>query len=129
MSEPVSLAFALIGYAAVNAATRSGTAVSPEASAVRDRACAIVESTERSIALFGPKAGGISEMWSPVADHAHIGWDGNDARPISRLAGNIAEAFIRALPNDVPTPEFAAEPDGSISLDWIDSRTRLVSVS
>lgn len=40
-----------------------------------------------------------------------------------------AEAFLRALPDGLPMPEFASEPDGSISLDWIQSRTRVLSLS
>jgi hypothetical protein len=36
---------------------------------------------------------------------------------------------VRALPDGIPLPEFAPEPDGSISLDWILSRNRLFSVS
>ena len=37
--------------------------------------------------------------------------------------------FIRALLDDLPLPEFAPEPDGSISPDWIQSRNRLFSIS
>lgn len=33
------------------------------------------------------------------------------------------------LPENLPMPEVAAEPDGSISLDWIASRFRMFSVS
>lgn len=29
-----------------------------------------------------------------------------------------AEAFLRALPADLPRPELAADPDGRVSLDW-----------
>ena len=34
----------------------------------------------------------------------------------------MAEAIIRILPNDIPLPTFASEPDGAISLDWLQSR-------
>jgi len=40
-----------------------------------------------------------------------------------------AERFLRALPDDVLLPEFALDPDGSISLDLIESRNRLFSLS
>ena len=39
------------------------------------------------------------------------------------------ENFVRALPRDVALPEFAPEPDGSISLDWESSRSRRFSIS
>jgi hypothetical protein len=44
------------------------------------------------------------------------------------MALQNAEMFLRALPEDLPTPEFAPEPDGSISLDWIHTRHRLFSL-
>ena len=34
-----------------------------------------------------------------------------------------------ALPDGISLPEFAPEPDGSISLDWIQSRNCLFSLS
>jgi hypothetical protein len=40
-----------------------------------------------------------------------------------------SEDFVRVLPTGVPLPDFAPEPDGSISLDWIQSRCRMLSVS
>ena len=40
-----------------------------------------------------------------------------------------AEKFIRAMPEDIPMPEFADEPDGNISLDWIRSAERVFSIS
>ncbi len=57
------------------------------------------------------------------------GWDGNGAEPLSPHAASKAIELLKVLPVEVPLPEFAPEPDGSISLDWIQSRDRLVSVS
>ena len=37
--------------------------------------------------------------------------------------------IVRALPDYLPLPEFTPEPDGSISLDWIMSRSRVFSLS
>jgi hypothetical protein len=41
----------------------------------------------------------------------------------------LAERFVRLLPEGFPAPEFAIEPDGLISLDWIRSPGQLVSLS
>jgi len=41
----------------------------------------------------------------------------------------LSKRFLRALPGGVPAPEFSVEPDGSISLDWIESRNCLFSLS
>ena len=57
------------------------------------------------------------------------GWDAEDAVAIDGLAALSVERFVRALPDGVPLPEFAPEPDGAISLDWIQSRKRRFSIS
>lgn len=125
-----TLANAPSGYAPLQAAARYGTtAVSPEAASIRSSAAAVIQSAERSISLFGARAMAISELWEMAAEHAITGWDGERARPVSRVATNRAEALIRSLPGDIPMPEFAPEPDGSISIDWIYSRTRFISLS
>ncbi len=56
-------------------------------------------------------------------------WDGYGAIAVDPIALQNAEAFVRMLPESIPMPEFAAEPDGAISLDWIQSRHRLFSLS
>jgi hypothetical protein len=48
---------------------------------------------------------------------------------IHPCAVSTAERFLRALPQGVALPEFSVEPDGSISLDWMESRNRLFSIS
>lgn len=129
MSEPISAVAALLGYAALHGALRASHGVSSEAGVVRRSQCAVVESAERSMAWFGSKASAISDMWALVDECGHKGWDGEGATPLSPFAANTAAAFIRALPDGVPLPEFAPEPDGNMSLDWIRARTRLLSLS
>lgn len=55
----------------------------------------------------------------------------NRNTPSNHCPGRSSTAlkFLRALPENVPLPEIAPEPDGSISLDWIDSRSRMFSLS
>ena len=105
------------------------TAVSPEACSVRKAATKIVESIERSVALFGEKAGALSRLAALATECMQAGWDGADAVAIDPLAVLMARRFLRLLPEGVPLPEFAPEPDGSISLDWIRSRNCLFSLS
>ena len=82
-----------------------------------------------SIALFGAKAIAISQLRDLANECAAENWDGDGADPLHPIAVLLAGEFLRALPDDLPLPEFAPEPDGSISLDWIQSRTRLFSLS
>lgn len=131
MPEPVSttLGICYIGYVAMQGLSRGSSAVSRESRVVQDAVSAVVELTERSQALFGQKAAAISQLRALANDCAAPGWDGDAACAINPIAVFVAENFIRALPDSVPLPEFAPEPDGSLSLDWIQSRTRLFSLS
>lgn len=129
MPEPVLTIGFLAGYSTLYGVARSESAVSSEAQALQKSVIEIVDTAERSHALFGEKAVAISQIWALANECDEGGWDGEGAEPISPLAANLAAAFIRALPAGVALPEFAPEPDGSISLDWIRSRHRLFSVS
>ncbi|MBI5528167.1 MAG: hypothetical protein HY897_17685 [Deltaproteobacteria bacterium] len=79
---------------------------------------------------FAPETGeAIARLNALARDCAKGGWDGCDARPIGPEAVARAEMFVQLLPPGFPVPEFAPEPDGSVSLDWIRSRDRLFSLS
>jgi hypothetical protein len=71
----------------------------------------------------------ISSLHALYADHHQPNWDGEGARPISEVTLEMAVLFIRTLPDDVPLPEIAAEPDGAISLDWAASRHQVFTLS
>jgi hypothetical protein len=129
MPEVISTVGFVLGYAALQTLARGGSAISPEAETVRNAATAHVESAELSRALFGAKAEALSAVRKLAAEHGQPGWDGDDAAAVSPLAILTAETFIRALPDGIPMPEFAPEPDGSISLDWIQSRRRLFTLT
>ncbi|HLX60178.1 MAG TPA: hypothetical protein VKX17_02735 [Planctomycetota bacterium] len=90
---------------------------------------ATLEQAEPSRAPFGRKAAAISDLGALAGNCSKDGWDGNGASAIDPAALLNAEAFVRALPDAIPLPEFAPEPDGAISLDWIQSKTRLLSLS
>lgn len=106
-----------------------GTAVSPESMVIVKAVGGVARSTERSQSLFGRKAAAISEIWALVNECDEAGWDGAGAEPVDRLAAFAAAELVRALPAGLPVPEAAAEPDGSVSLDWTCSRNRVFSVS
>ena len=127
MLEPVSAIG--LGFAAVYALARPGSAVSYEARVVQTRAGAIVDRVESSDALFGGKTAVISELWGLARSHAEAGWDGGEALPVDRHAISRAAAFIRALPDDCDMPEVGVDPDGAVTLDWMVSRHRMLSIS
>jgi hypothetical protein len=71
----------------------------------------------------------IANLWALATECGETGWDGSNAVAIDRNAVLNAQKFAHALPAGFPVPEFAAEPDGSVSLDWIESRNRIFSIS
>ena len=129
MLEPISALGLHLGVAALYALARPGSAISSEASAVRTRAEEIVDRVERSDALFGGKTVVISALWRIAQSHTDAGWDGGEAAPVDRRAILRAVAFIRALPDECDAPEVGVDPDGAISLDWLPSRHRMLSLS
>lgn len=109
--------------------TRSGTGTSDAAQFIRKAVWAFVESTERSLVWFGPKATALHQLYEVANEAAESGWDGGKALPIDPRAVDRAARIVRAFPAWAPLPEFAPEPDGSISLDWLQSRSRVFSLS
>lgn len=126
MPEPISttVGVCLISYAAAQGLARNTTGVSREARAIRDAVTAVVDRAEQSHALFGHKAAALSVLRALANANS-----GEDESSLDPIAVRNAENFIRALPDHFPIPEFAAEPDGSVSLDWLQSRNRLFSLS
>jgi hypothetical protein len=117
------------GYAGLQLLVVSASAQSREARELRRSACEVIRSFSTSQALFGPKSQIISQLWALVEECAAPDWNGDGALPLSPLAAEQAQQFIRSLPDGLPLPELAPEPDGSISLDWMPSRHRLLSLS
>lgn len=117
------------GFPALLAFAGGGSAVSQEADAVRAAAAAALAAAERSQALFGEKAAAIEQLAMLAIECGEENWDGSGAAAVDLEILAMARRFLRALPDGMPLPEFAAEPDGSVSLDWIRSRNHLFSVS
>lgn len=121
--------YALCGSAALSSHVYTESAVSPEAVGVRDDAADLMNRLESSQALFSKKAEALSALDALIENCSEDGWDGDGTLAISGEAAMLTKAFIRALPDHVSLPEFAAEPDGSISLDWIQARNRMFTMS
>ena len=131
MPEPLSAALSLCvaGYAALNAYRRNDTALSPDNDVSITRVENLLSLAESSQALFGAKARAISTLNELVKQCSKDNCDGDGAVAIDYFAQLTAKDLIRSLPNDIAMPEFAPEPDGAVSLDWIVSRYRMFSVS
>ena len=75
-------------------------------------------------ASFWVKDGAISRLKALVAEYAT-----DETITIHPCEVVTAERFLRALPVGISLPEFSIEPDGSISLDWMESPDQRFSVS
>ena len=117
------------GIAALKAFAWDDSALSREARIAKSDARAVLNRVENSQSLFGRKSATLSQLYALADECNEEDWNGEAAAPISRLAIDIAERVIRALPDHVPLPEFAPEPDGSVSMDWIESSNRLLTLS
>ncbi len=130
MPEPVlSLGLMVAGYTALTALSRQGSAVSREAAEVRRNATSVVERSEKSVALFGPKAVALSELSQLATECGEDDWDGYGAEALDGGALRLAQEIIRSLPDDLQMPSFSIEPDGCVSIDWIPSRNRTFTLS
>ena len=119
----------IVGFSALQALASGGSAVSREAHAIYEAATSVAASVERSQALFGEKASALAALAALEAECAKPDWDGEGAEAISSIAAARAKCFVRAMPSGMPLPEFAPEPDGSISSDRIRPPTRQFSLS
>jgi hypothetical protein len=119
----------LSGHLALQAFAGGDSAISREAKALHKQAVAVIEAISRSQALFGKKADALSQLATLAMECAERGWDGESAASIDPIAVLWSARFIRALPDGYPLPEFAPEPDGAVSLDWMQSRNRVFSLS
>lgn len=129
MLEPVSILGLHFGVAALYAVARPGTAVSSEARHVQVQAVAMVDRVERSDALFGDRAKVVSDLRTLARTHAEAGWDAGHASPVDLAAIETAVSFVRALPLEIAMPDVGVDPDGSVSLDWMLSRHRMLSIT
>ena len=127
--QPGLIAFGLGAACGGYGAPQNG--VSEEASYIVKDFESLLKHQEASESLFGKKARLISELHEVAAECSEDNWDGYGATAVSEAVFLRAEALIRALPTeeDFPVPEFAAEPDGAISFDWLPARTKTFTLS
>lgn len=127
MLEPVSSALT-IGVV-LYALSKPASALSDEAGQVRECAEYMIGRVESSAALFGGRMATIAALHDLTKSHAETGWDGGSASPVSLAAISLAVDFVRSMPDDYEMPQVGVEPDGAVSLDWLPSRHRMLSIS
>ena len=117
------------GAFAASSCRAPASGVSDEADQLHDFAVKISERFESSQALFGEKSRLLNELHQMADDCAEEDWDGYGAEAVTVAALARAEAFVRALPEDILLPEVSVEPDGAIAFDWMPHPSKTFTLS
>ena len=115
-------------FPAIGVLARLRSGVSGSAEEVDRKLGDVFTSSQRSRALFGSKSDAISAVWAVATEAAEEDWNGEGALAVHGVAAANALVSFKRFPH-LCNARSLAEPDGGISLDWIQSRTRIFSVS
>ncbi len=69
------------------------------------------------------------DLRSVLADCSEPNWNGYGAVAVNNSTLDTATAFLKALPTWVAMPDFAADPDGEVALEWRATNEGLLAVS
>ncbi len=125
MSEAILFGVIEPGFGRTLPFGRGSSGVSQEAVFVQEQAVEIIRTRDTSVALFGRTSVGISNLMAVIEEAIE---DPDQILPSSTRMRHAVD-LLTALPSGVAMPDFALDPDGDISFDWIDSTTRMLSVS
>ncbi|MDD3846873.1 MAG: hypothetical protein PHC90_11005 [Syntrophorhabdaceae bacterium] len=70
-----------------------------------------------------------NELFELAEECAEEGWDGENAKPVTKAVFDEGFRFLRSLPLHTVVPSVSAEPDGHIVFEWYRSTSRVLSVS
>jgi hypothetical protein len=84
---------------------------------------------QESNALGFAAKGTFRQLFEVFKECSSMGWDGEQAKPISVEVLQNAERFLSSFPLGMEAPEVGAEPDGSITLEWYRSPNKVISIS
>jgi hypothetical protein len=102
--------------------------VSKDADLIREKKREIRDRTDKAVSGEGLENArrAIDDVF---LEALHPNWDGYGAAPVTRETAELAHDFLDLLPNSLPAPEIAADPDGDISFEWRAGSRRVFSVS
>ncbi len=68
-------------------------------------------------------------LWNAIAECGEDDWDGYGARKVDRKSYEHSLRFLDMLPDTIPAPEVAVEPDGMVAFEWHEEPRWVFSVS
>ncbi len=130
MPEPVSTIVAIAGVSLLTGLQRHNTSVSESGDYLRAQTAGYQDYARKPFSLDTRRHAALSALSELVSECDEQGWDGGQAPAITSLTVHNVEAFLLALPSDIPDPDFSPEPDnGAISLEWYGGYRKIASVS
>jgi hypothetical protein len=88
-----------------------------------------LEHLQESNALGFVAKGVFQHLEEVFEECSTVGWDGEQAKPISGEVLLYAQKFLNSFPLGIEAPEISAESDGAITLEWYRSPNRVLSIS
>lgn len=80
----------------------------------------------RNTARGGNKTLGLD---SAFAEASVDNWDGHNSAAADVGSFERVTEFVDLIPDGYAAPDFSVDPDGEISIDWVVSRSRILSIS
>ena len=68
-------------------------------------------------------------LWNAIAECSEDDWDGYGAKSVDRKSYENSLRFLDMLPETIPAPEVAVEPDGMVAFEWHEEPRWVFSVS
>ncbi len=68
-------------------------------------------------------------LWNAVAECSEDDWDGYGAKSVNNQSYEHSLRFLDMLPDTIPAPEVAVEPDGMVAFEWHEESRWVFSVS
>lgn len=131
MPEPVSTAVAVVAGASLLAGlNRRNPSVSEEGQFVYDQVAEFREYASQPVSMDRVRHAALRELGEILAEHEEGFAEGEEWPVVEDATLDNVRAFLAALPEDVPDPDFTVEPDdGAVSLEWTGGYRRVASVS
>jgi hypothetical protein len=71
----------------------------------------------------------LAELDSLALETREPNWDGYNADGVMAETVALVREIIRLMPDDLALPSLSAEPDGHVSMEWIEGQHQRLSVS
>lgn len=91
------------------------------------RYCEELDRMQEALAV-GMRPDVFDELFAVAEETSAAGWDGEGAQPVLDEAVRHAKKILKALPWGTKAPTIGGIPDGSLTLEWYSSPTRVLSI-